>query len=109
MVAILQETASTTSILTSAIRMKHTHHPWLSIDLGASRQVDWVQIHNRKDCCWSRLKNFEICALSPRTIMHMHTLWPAQCICCLGTLLCSGDNMNLTGLRPIFVAQGSAA
>ena len=34
--------------------------PWWKVDLGADYYVSKVYVRNRHDCCWDRLKEFQV-------------------------------------------------
>ena len=36
------------------------NRPWWRVDLGGVQQVKKVQLTNRADCCWGRLRQVEI-------------------------------------------------
>jgi len=40
----------------------HTNNAnaWWRVDLGATKQVSWIGVYNRTDCCYTRLQNFVI-------------------------------------------------
>lgn len=40
----------------------HTNNAnaWWRVDLGATKQVSWVGIYNRTDCCYTRLQDFVV-------------------------------------------------
>ena len=37
-----------------------TDKPWWRVDLGVQQRVFKVSLSNRADCCWDRLRSFEV-------------------------------------------------
>ena len=37
-----------------------TYRPWWDLDLGSLEAIDHIRIHNRTDCCSTRLRNFYV-------------------------------------------------
>ncbi|MEO1262001.1 MAG: RICIN domain-containing protein [Bacteroidota bacterium] len=46
--------------------------PWWEVDLGGVYDISKIEIWNRRDCCWDRLKNFHI-MVSERPISNNST------------------------------------
>eukprot|EP00300_Choanocystis_sp_HF-7_P006830 c14932_g1_i1.p1 GENE.c14932_g1_i1~~c14932_g1_i1.p1 ORF type:complete len:964 (+),score=88.19 c14932_g1_i1:107-2893(+) len=39
---------------------EHDYEPWWRLDFGTTRPVGKVKVLNRADCCWDRLRGFEV-------------------------------------------------
>lgn len=44
----------------SVTHTSNSSAPWWKVDLGSTKKVSWIDIYNRTDCCYDRLKNFVV-------------------------------------------------
>jgi hypothetical protein len=51
-------------------------HPWLQVDLEQPHEIDAIIVHNRDDCCGSRLRNIvvDILASDGQTVVFTSTI-----------------------------------
>jgi hypothetical protein len=58
-----------------------TSDPWWTVDLGSGRDIEFVHVFNRGDCCWERLKGFQVILsnTSEWVLPDIHS--PKVCVC----------------------------